>query len=125
MAGMVRSAVLATLLLLASGVAQQPTATLRIRIVLQDEAGQPTPVPRHTLLISENPTGALPRRVVTGRDGTAEIKLRPGNYTVESDRPTAFQPLLTIPPRRTYAIIEIEELYDVINLAVGRAIVVR
>ena len=32
-----------------------------------------------------------PRRIVTALDGTADVRLRPGNYTVESDRPVAFQ----------------------------------
>jgi hypothetical protein len=49
-----------------------------------------TPVPRHSLLISDNPASAAPRLVVTGPDGTADVKLRPGNYTVESDHPVAF-----------------------------------
>ena len=34
---------------------------------------------------------AAPRRIVTALDGTADVRLRPGNYTVESDRPVAFQ----------------------------------
>ena len=50
-----------------------------------------TPVPRHVLLVSDNPTSAPPRRVLTALDGTAEVTLRPGNYTVESDQPVAFQ----------------------------------
>ena len=33
---------------------------------------------------------AAPRRIVTSLDGTADVRLRPGNYTVESDRPVAF-----------------------------------
>ena len=49
-----------------------------------------TPVPRHTLLISDNPPTAPPRVVVTARDGTATVRLRPGNYTVESDKPVVF-----------------------------------
>ena len=49
------------------------------------------PVPRHALLISDNPTSAPPRRIVTTLDGTADVRLRPGNYTVESDEPLAFQ----------------------------------
>ena len=67
----------------------QPVSVLRIRIVLGD-AQRPTPVARHALLISENPVGAAPRRTVTTADGTAEVKLRPGNYTVESDQPVVF-----------------------------------
>jgi S1-C subfamily serine protease len=48
-------------------------------------------VPRHALLVSDNPATAVPRRVVTALDGTADVRLRPGNYTVESDRPVVFQ----------------------------------
>ena len=46
---------------------------------------------RHALLISDNPATAPPRRIVTALDGTADVRLRPGNYTVESDQPVAFQ----------------------------------
>ncbi len=49
-----------------------------------------TPVPRHALLVSDNPASAPPRRIVTALDGTADVRLRPGNYTVESDRPVVF-----------------------------------
>ena len=49
------------------------------------------PVARHALLISDNPTTAPPRRVVTALDGTADVRLRPGNYTVESDQPVVVQ----------------------------------
>ncbi len=34
---------------------------------------------------------APPRRIVTALDGTANVRLRPGNYTVESDQPVVFQ----------------------------------
>ena len=64
---------------------------LRIKVTILDADGSARPVPRHALLISENPTAAAPRRVVTALDGTAEIRLRPGNYTVESDGPLIFQ----------------------------------
>ena len=46
---------------------------------------------RHALLISDNPATAAPRRFVTALDGTADVRLRPGNYTVESEQPVAFQ----------------------------------
>ena len=85
---MIRALVLA---LLANGlgpaVAGQPVSVLRVKIVLADTQSRPMPVSRHTLLVSENPTSAPPRVMVTGIDGTAELKLRPGNYTVESDKP--------------------------------------
>jgi hypothetical protein len=31
------------------------------------------------------------RRILTGLDGTATVRLSPGNYTVESDQPLVFQ----------------------------------
>ncbi|HET7220980.1 MAG TPA: serine protease [Vicinamibacterales bacterium] len=61
-----------------------------MKVVLVDAEQKATPVPRHALLISDNPSSAPPRRVVTGLDGTADVKLRPGNYTVESERPVTF-----------------------------------
>jgi S1-C subfamily serine protease len=87
----VRAFAVATLLLLLAPAAAQAPAVLHIRVVLADAAGKPVPVPRHALLISDNPSTAPPRRVVTGLDGTADVRLRPGNYTVESDEPAAFQ----------------------------------
>lgn len=66
----------------------QAQSVLHIKIVLADADRKTTPVPGHALLISDNPATSLPSRVVTSADGTAEIRLRPGNYTVESDRPT-------------------------------------
>jgi S1-C subfamily serine protease len=91
MAMMLRALVLATLLLLMphAPAAQEPIV-LRIRVVLLDAERKATPVPRHTLLVSDNPASAPPRVVVTTLDGTAEIKLRPGSYVVESDRPVSF-----------------------------------
>ena len=68
----------------------QAVSVLHIKIVLADADGKTTPVPRHALLISDNPASAPPRLVTTGMDGTADVKLRPGNYTVESDRPVSF-----------------------------------
>jgi S1-C subfamily serine protease len=77
--------------LFAGSLPGQATGVLRIRIALMDRERKATPVPRHVLLISDNPTSAPPRRVVTAADGTAEVRLPPGNYTVESDQPVAFQ----------------------------------
>src|SRR5437868_3646407 len=70
--------------------AAQP-AVLRIKVTILDADGRARPVPRHALLISENPTSNAPQRVVTALDGIAEARLRPGNYTVESDEPLIFQ----------------------------------
>ena len=88
---MVRATVLAAILLTASHVDAQAVSTLHIRITLTDADGKSTAVPRHALLISDNPATAAPRLVTTGVDGTADVKLRPGNYTVESDRPVSFK----------------------------------
>ena len=68
----------------------QTQSVLHIKVVLVDADRTLTPVARHRLLISDNPATAAPRLIVTGLDGTADVKLRPGNYTVESDRPVAF-----------------------------------
>jgi hypothetical protein len=67
------------------------TATLHVKVTIVDADRNTRPVPRHALLISENPTSAAPQRTVTSADGTAQINLRPGNYTVESDQPLFFQ----------------------------------
>lgn len=64
--------------------------TLRIEVKLPGEGGSLLPVSRHALLISANPTSASPRRVLTGPDGAVVVRLRPGNYTVESDEPVSF-----------------------------------
>jgi hypothetical protein len=70
-----------------SGAPAQELPVLYLKVSVLSADGQPIPVARHALLISENPPTAVPRRVVTSTEGTAEIRLRPGNYTVESDRP--------------------------------------
>ncbi len=87
-----RRALAAALLALTAspGAAQQLTTVLHITVVLVDGQGNATPVPRYALLISENPTSAVPRRIITTLEGTADVDLRPGNYTVESDRPFIF-----------------------------------
>jgi len=87
MTAFVRAMALAALLGVVS--TAQSTGTLHIKIVIAD-AGETTPVPGHTLLISDNPPGASPRVIRTAPDGTATITLPPGNYTVESDRPVTF-----------------------------------
>lgn len=86
-----RSCVLAAALLLYTNAARavQTLVVLHIKVTI-DADGQPRPVPRHALLISDNPTSAAPRRIVTAADGTAEVRLSPGNYTVESDQPLIF-----------------------------------
>jgi S1-C subfamily serine protease len=86
---MFRGLVLAVLFVAADLV--QPLGVLRIKVVVEDGAGQATAVPRHLLLISDNPSSAPPRRLFTSVDGSVEVRLAPGNYTVESDKPLAFE----------------------------------
>jgi S1-C subfamily serine protease len=78
-------------LAVAQPAASQAVGVLRIKIVLVDADGKSTPIPRHALLISDNPATITPREIVTGADGTVEVRLRAGNYTVESDHPVVFQ----------------------------------
>jgi hypothetical protein len=88
---MVQALLLTTLLLgLASQNSGQTLSILRVRVVLLDAGQRPTPVAGHALLVSDNPASAPPRRIVCGRDGRADVRLRPGSYTVESERPVAF-----------------------------------
>jgi hypothetical protein len=86
-----RTLLLAVLIGAQAGIAGQALVVLNIRAVLTDAAGRATPVARHALLISDNPPTREPRRIVTTVDGTATVRLRPGNYTVESDQAVAFQ----------------------------------
>jgi S1-C subfamily serine protease len=89
---MLRALFLAALVFVSSSAASgQALSLLHIKVVLVDADRKATPVPRHVLLISDNPATAAPRRIVTALDGTADVRLRPGNYTVESDQPVAFQ----------------------------------
>jgi len=87
-----RALALALLILAApAGISGQTPVVLHIRAVLVDAAGTKTPVARHALLISDNPPTREPRVIYTRVDGTVDVSLRPGNYTVESDQPIAFQ----------------------------------
>ena len=88
---MTRALAAAALSLIMLNAAAQESGRLHITVTLTGASQQPTPVPRHTLLISDNPTSAPPRAIVTGADGTADVRLRPGNYTVESDQPVVFE----------------------------------
>jgi S1-C subfamily serine protease len=85
-----RASLVAAVLLLQAAT-PPAVVVLRIKVTIVDADGRARPVPRHALLISENPTSNTPQRVVTALDGTAEARLRPGNYTVESDEPLNFQ----------------------------------
>ena len=88
---MLRSLALATLFAVSTGAASsQVPGVLHIKVTLTDGARASMPVPRHALLISDNPATMSPRRVVTASDGTVDVRLLPGSYTVESDEPVAF-----------------------------------
>ena len=88
---MLRAMLFATLCFVSSSAAfGQELSVLHIKVVVVDAERKTTPVPRHALLVSDNPASALPRQIVTALDGTADVRLRPGNYTVESDRPVVF-----------------------------------
>lgn len=81
----------ATLLVVSSGAASAQDATLlHIKATVVDADGKITAVPRHALLISDEPPTTAPRRILTALDGTANVRLRPGSYTVESDQPVVF-----------------------------------
>src|SRR5438093_7674087 len=88
---MFRALLFAALFFVSSSAAPgQELSVLHIKVVVVDAERRATPVPRHALLISDNPASAPPRLIVTAVDGTADVRLRPGNYTVESDRPVVF-----------------------------------
>ena len=70
---------------------QDGLSVLNIKAVLVGADGRATPVPRHVLLVSDNPPTSAPRQIRTGPDGTVSMRLPPGNYTVESDQPVSFQ----------------------------------
>ena len=76
---MIRGLMFASLVLAVQAAAPtQGVSVLHVKVVLTDAAGTATPVPRHVLLVSENPAGATPRQIVTGLDGTVDIKLKLG-----------------------------------------------
>ena len=81
-----RSLSLTFLLLVCTCAAQSPTDLVKvhIRVVLVDGELNQKPVP--FLLVSLK-SGAKSAEVKTGLDGTAEIKLPPGKYTVVTPRP--------------------------------------
>ena len=76
--------------LLGLGASGQVLSVLHVKITLVDSARGVIPVPRHALLISDNPATSVPRRVLTAPDGTVNVSLRPGSYIVESDEPVTF-----------------------------------
>jgi S1-C subfamily serine protease len=74
-----------------TGISGQTLVILHIRAVLTDATGESRPLPRHALIISDEPATREARRIVTNIDGTADVRLRPGTYVVESDQPVALQ----------------------------------
>src|SRR6187455_410700 len=89
---MLRALLVATLVFVSSRAGSgQEVSVLHIKVVVVDAEGKATPVPRHALLVGDNPPTATPRRIVTALDGTVDVRLRPGRYTVESEQPIAFQ----------------------------------
>jgi hypothetical protein len=77
--------------LIAAMTSIEQVGVLHIKVTIVDAEGHVRPVPRHALLISDNPVSAAPHRVMTSIDGVADVRLSPGNYTVESDEPLIFQ----------------------------------
>lgn len=82
---------LAVALVVSLAATGQETALLRVKVTLVDAAGQPTPVARHALLISDNPASGAPKLVRTAADGTVDVRLASGSYAVESDRAVMFE----------------------------------
>lgn len=70
--------------------AGQGLHVLRISVAVADATGTVKLVPRHALLISDDPPTRAPRAVVTGPDGHVDVRLSPGRYLVESDKPLVF-----------------------------------
>jgi len=86
-----RALILAILFAVLPGAASgQEPGVLHIKVTLTDAGRTAMAVPRHVLLISDDPPTTVPRRITTAADGTADVRLRPGSYIVESDEPIAF-----------------------------------
>jgi len=88
---MLRALTLATLIVVLDVAPGQALRVLHVKVTLTNAARVSMPVPHHALLISDNPATSAPRRVVTTSDGTADVRLPPGNYTIESDEPFLFE----------------------------------
>ncbi|MEO7191586.1 MAG: hypothetical protein ABI051_11075 [Vicinamibacterales bacterium] len=74
------------LVLLAAASAQE-LPVLHVTVLALNTEGRVVPVARHALLISDNPATAAPRRAITSSAGTTQLRLRPGQYVVESEAP--------------------------------------
>ena len=83
---MIHTLVLLTLVtVLPQAAAPQQGGVLRITLALTGPDG--TISPMHSLLVSEEPPSREPRLIRIGPDGTATLRLAPGKYVVESDKP--------------------------------------
>jgi len=88
---MVRALIIAALVAVVPAAAPaQILVVVHIKVTMTDATQATVPIARHALLISDNPATGAPRRVVTGPDGTVDVRLKPGNYTFESDEPLKF-----------------------------------
>src|SRR5471030_3268718 len=88
---MLRALTRATLIVVLGAAPGQALRVLHVKVTVTNAARVSMPVPHHALLISDNPATSAPRRVVTTSDGTADVRLPPGNYTIESDEPFTFE----------------------------------
>jgi S1-C subfamily serine protease len=86
-----RALIIASLVAFTTVASAQTTTGLHIEVRLATADGSAIPMRGVVLLISANPATAEPRRILTTADGTVDVNLRPGSYTVESDQPVAFQ----------------------------------
>jgi hypothetical protein len=85
------AALAAGVVFLGAGLAAQATATLKVSVLIVDADLNVKPVPRHVLMVRRADGAGDPQRLVMGFDGKAELKLAPGNYTLESEKPVEFQ----------------------------------
>lgn len=72
---------------LAPPLSGQASSSLRLEVTMTGPDGRPAPVARFALQITDNPASAPPRRTVTRADGTVDVRVAPGHYTVESVEP--------------------------------------
>jgi S1-C subfamily serine protease len=86
-----RTLIVAVLISLTAAVSAQTATGLHIQVQLTNTDGSVIPMRGVVLLISDNPATGEPKRVTTTADGSVDVNLRPGSYTVESDQPVAFQ----------------------------------
>jgi S1-C subfamily serine protease len=87
---MLRGVGIATLAVVTCAASGQQSGVLHVRVVLAETSGRMAPVAGHTLLVSDLPPSAPPRRITTAPDGTVSLNLPSGPYIVESDRPVVF-----------------------------------